>query len=94
MTVVTIASEEARNRWGDMMDTAFTGGRVVIKRHNKPQAVLVGHADWEKLQERLRLLEGWLEARKGKEEYAAGQGEFFSWDEVKRLAEARHGVGS
>jgi prevent-host-death family protein len=56
MTIVTITGEDARNHWGEMMDTALMGGRVVIKRHDKPRAVLIGHAQWEEIEQQLAEL--------------------------------------
>lgn len=89
MSVVTIASEEARNRWGDMMDAAFTGGQVMIKRHNKLQAVLVSYSQWEKMQQRLLVLEGWATARRISDEMNAHPKKVVSFAEHKRKMEAK-----
>jgi hypothetical protein len=49
MQVMEIGGEEARNRWRDMMDHAFKGGEVIVKRYDKPQAVLVSYEQWQML---------------------------------------------
>jgi prevent-host-death family protein len=71
MAEVTLKSNEARNHWGEMLNTAAAGGRVVIRRRNKPQVVLVSYAQWEKLQQRLQVLEGWAAARRISDEMNA-----------------------
>jgi prevent-host-death family protein len=47
MTIGAIRSEEARNRFRDMLDTAIAGGETVIERHGKPTAVIVNYAQWQ-----------------------------------------------
>jgi prevent-host-death family protein len=47
MKVIEVAGEAARNRWGEMVDTALGGGEVVVKRHRRPVAVLVNYAAWQ-----------------------------------------------
>lgn len=48
MTVMTIRSEEARNRFRDMLDTAVAGGETVIERHGKPTAVIINYDQWQR----------------------------------------------
>ena len=64
MTVVTMKSEHARNRWRDMLDIVLTGGRVIIERYSKPQAVLIGYDQWQATQQRLQELELLTEVRR------------------------------
>jgi prevent-host-death family protein len=47
MKVIEVAGEAARNRWGEMVDTALSGGEVVVKRHRRPVAVLVSYEAWQ-----------------------------------------------
>jgi prevent-host-death family protein len=48
MAVMTVKSEEARNRFRDMLDTAVAGGETVIERHGKPTAVIVNYEQWQR----------------------------------------------
>lgn len=48
MSVWTMKSEEARNSWRNMLDHAHTGGEVVIERYDKPMAVVVNYAQWQR----------------------------------------------
>lgn len=57
MKTVTMGSEQARLAWGQTLDTAFAGGEVVIQRHNRPVATLIGHAQLKELRTRLAMLE-------------------------------------
>ena len=43
MNIITMKSEQARNSWRDMLDIVLTGGKVIIERYRKPQAVLIGY---------------------------------------------------
>ncbi len=47
MKVIEVAGEAARNRWGEMVDTALGGGEVIVKRHRRPVAVLINYAAWQ-----------------------------------------------
>ncbi len=85
MTVVTMKSEQARNSWRDMLDIVLTGGRVVIERYSKPQAVVVGYDQWQKTQQRLQELELLNEVRRIKTSVANGEMGTISRDELKRL---------
>jgi len=66
MAILTVASVDARLKFRDLLDTVFLGGQVVIKRNNKPTAVMVNYGQWAKLMEeneRLRRVEDKLLAR-------------------------------
>ncbi len=85
MTIVTMKSEQARNRWRDMLDIVLTGDRVIIERYSKPQAVLIGYDQWQKTQQRLQELELLNEVRRIKASVASGEMGTISHDELKRL---------
>jgi prevent-host-death family protein len=43
-----IAAEEARSKLGDLIDRAWDGERLVVTRHDKDRAVLIGMRDYRK----------------------------------------------
>jgi prevent-host-death family protein len=47
MKVLEVAGEAARNRWGEMVDTALGGGEVIVHRRKRPIAVLVSYEAWQ-----------------------------------------------
>ena len=50
MTTKTIASTEAQNNFGRILDDVIqNNNRYVIKRRNAPQAILLGLSDLERL---------------------------------------------
>jgi prevent-host-death family protein len=51
MKVLELGGETARNRWSEMIDTALSGGRVIIKRRTRPVAVLVNFERWRVLED-------------------------------------------
>lgn len=73
MTIRTVSSEEARLNWRSTLDTASQGGAVIIERHGKTSAVVIGPEEWYKLRD-AHLKE--LQRR-------AEESETVSWDEVK-----------
>lgn len=83
MTITTFKSDEARNRWRDMMDTAMTGGQVVVERYNKPQAVLLGYQQFADLMQRIHELEAWQEAQRIKQNIETGQAQVVTLDQHK-----------
>lgn len=77
MTVKTMKSEEARLSWRDVLDTAHTGGAVVVERYEKPVAVVISYRRWEQMQaEHLELLKRWAAD-------ADRDGTWVSWEEAK-----------
>ena len=52
MTVSTIKSDEARNKWAALLDHSLSNQNeeVIIERYNRPVAVLVNHAAWNRRQ--------------------------------------------
>lgn len=52
MARVEFPAEQARIRWGDLLDLAYAkGARVTITYRGKPRAVLVGYEDMQRLEE-------------------------------------------
>jgi prevent-host-death family protein len=69
MTITTIGSREARQKWRDLLDAAYTGSvDTIIERSGKPVAVLIPYEDYLAIQEALDDLRA---ARRVAETYAA-----------------------
>ena len=49
MQTKTITSDQARQTWGELIDTVLTGEVVNITRHNRPVAVVISPAMWEQI---------------------------------------------
>ena len=94
MTIVTMKSEEARNSWRDMLDIALKGGRVIIERYSKPQAVLVGYEQWQKTQQRLQEYELLQEAKQIADRIDRGEEKTISHEELKRLMLEKRASGA
>ena len=46
-TITTIGSREARQKWRDLLDTAYSGDTdTVIERNGKPVAALIPYKDY------------------------------------------------
>lgn len=77
-TITTMKSDEARIQWRDLLDSAHAGDEIVIERYNKPMAVVVNYAEWQRMkQQRLAKLDQRLADMKAgnyisEEEYEAG----------------------
>lgn len=48
-TVVEITATDVRDRLGEMIDRTLAGDRVVISRHGKTIAALIGAQDFDRL---------------------------------------------
>ena len=83
MIAETFKSEDARNRWRDMMDIAIMGGRVIVERYAKPQAVLVGYTQYKEMAERLDELEAWAAAMESKRAIDSGEARTVTLDQHK-----------
>ena len=58
MNLRTMASDEARTHWRDLLDAVSAGKtNVVIERFGKPTAILVGVTEYETYQQALALLQ-------------------------------------
>lgn len=67
MSVTTIGSRAARQKWRDLLDAAYDGTTdTVIERNGKPIAVLIPYDDYVAIQE---ALEDWRAARRVAETY-------------------------
>jgi prevent-host-death family protein len=54
MTVTTIGSREARQKWRDLLDIAYRGETdTIIERNGKPVAVLIPYEDYAAIEEAL-----------------------------------------
>ena len=52
MTLKTMSSNEAKQRWGDVMRTvAAADNAVIVESHGKPKAVVISIERFEKLRE-------------------------------------------
>ena len=83
MTIETFKSEEARSRWRDVLDIALTGGRVIVERYAKPQAVILGYKQFSDLMRRVEELEAWQAAQRIKEGIETGQTSIVTLDQHK-----------
>ena len=89
MTVTTFKSDEARNRWRDMMDIALTGGRVIVERYNKPQAILIGYEQMNAIVQRLQELEAWAEAQRINQNIESGKAQVVTFEQHKARMQAK-----
>ena len=71
MPTTTIGSREARQKWRDLLDAAYTGTTdTVIERNGKPIAVLIPYEDYLAIEETLDELRA---ARRATELYEAAK---------------------
>ncbi|MBI3960729.1 MAG: type II toxin-antitoxin system prevent-host-death family antitoxin [Chloroflexi bacterium] len=49
MQTKTLTSDQARQSWGELIDTVLAGEVVNIVRHNRPVAVVISAAMWEQI---------------------------------------------
>jgi prevent-host-death family protein len=71
MPATTIGSREARQKWRDLLDAAYTGSTdTIIERNGKPIAVLIPYEDYLAIEETLDELRA---ARRAKELYEAAK---------------------
>jgi len=82
MKVIEVAGEAARNRWGEMVDTALGGGEVIVKRHRRPVAVLVNYAAWQTWKKQRRAYLERLSAE-------VDAGNYFTQEQVEAEMRAR-----
>ena len=48
MALQTMRSEEARQRWGAILENALKGTATIIERYSRPAAVLISPEQWER----------------------------------------------
>jgi prevent-host-death family protein len=81
MSITTIGSREAREKWRDLLDIAHTGtADIVIERSGKPVAVLIPYEDYLAITEALDNLRA---ARRIAAAYKASQQSGRSYDEIR-----------
>lgn len=74
MTVATMATDDARKNFRDLLDNAARGVETVIERYHKPTAVVVNYAEWQALKsEHTELLHRILDDKDN----------FVPWEDVK-----------
>jgi prevent-host-death family protein len=83
MIVQTLKSDEARNRWRDMLDIVDAGGEVVIQRYNKPVAVLISYELFEELQEEIDERKAAKRVQAAVDEWRANPDTARPWPEVR-----------
>jgi prevent-host-death family protein len=70
MTVQTFTSDHARSNWRDLLDLAATGETdVVIERHGKPTAALIGFEAYQAMQVLLDELRALQRAERAMQEW-------------------------
>lgn len=47
----TISANDAKQRWGSMMDAVDDGERVVVESHGKPKVAVVSYEDLQRLED-------------------------------------------
>jgi len=65
LTVTTVAASDAKNQFGQVLESALRGGAVVITKHETPKAVLLSIEELERLTQpraQLDALAGKLDA--------------------------------
>ena len=78
--IETMSSDQARQKWGELITSAVRGDTTVIERYGKPLAVLVSHDQWQEAQRQLREMRA---------DEAARHGEFISDAELEAGLKAR-----
>jgi antitoxin Phd len=51
----TVSASEAKNQFGQMLDSAIRDGAVVITKHDAPKAILLSIEEYEMLKQTRRL---------------------------------------
>ncbi len=46
-TVTTVTASDAKNQFGQVLDSALRGGAVVITKHDTPKAILISIEEFE-----------------------------------------------
>lgn len=90
MTVTTtIGSREARQKWRDLLDAAYTGTTdTIIERNGKPVAALIPYEDYLALEEVLEDLRAARQAAKTYEEWKKNPSQARPYKEILAELEA------
>jgi prevent-host-death family protein len=87
MSITTIGSREARQKWRDLLDEAFTGAAdIVIERNGKPMAALIAYEDYLAIAEALDDLRA---ARRVAEAHKASQQSGRSYADIRADLESK-----
>jgi len=89
MNIKTLPSDKARDHWRDMIDIALTGGRVIIERYKKPQAVLIGYTQLNALLQQIQELEAWQDAQRINQGIVNGQAQAITLEQHKARMQAK-----
>jgi prevent-host-death family protein len=83
VNVINLKSDEARNRWRDVLDEIAAGNDVVIQRYNKPVAAMIRYEEYLALQEELEEFRLAKRAQAALEEWRRDPSTARSWEEVE-----------
>jgi prevent-host-death family protein len=87
MSITTIGSREARQKWRDLLDEVFTGAAdIVIERNGKPIAALIPYEDYLAIAEALDDIRA---ARRVAEAHKASQQSGRSYTEIRAELESK-----
>lgn len=87
MSITTIGSREARQKWRDLLDEVFTGtADIVIERNGKPIATLISYEDYVAIAE---ILDDIRAARRVAEAHKASQQSGRSYSEIRAELESK-----
>lgn len=85
MPVTTLNSREARKKWRNLLDTAYTGdGDIVIERYGEPVAAIIPFEDFHALREELNELRAARRARQAYEQWQRDSTGARPYAEVRR----------
>lgn len=90
MDTITYHSNQARQNWRDVMDTAAAVKDVVVTHYGRPVAALIPYAGYVDLQEELEDLRLACEAAAVYQAYQDGRLDTRPWEEIKAELESRH----
>jgi prevent-host-death family protein len=84
MTITTIGSREARQKWRDVLDAAHSGGvDTVIERNRKPVAALIPYEDYLAVEELLADLRAARRVAAVREILQQNPGQGRSYEEIR-----------
>ena len=84
MTLTTVGSREARQKWRDLLDDAALGGKdTVIERNGKPIAALIPYEDYLAVLEALEDLRATRRVAEIQRTLRENPGSGRSYDEIR-----------
>ena len=81
--MTTLASDKARAKWRDVLDSAGKGEDIVVERYGKPAVAIIAYDDYLAIQEMLAEMREAREAQKVLEEWRADPESARPWQDVK-----------